>query len=295
MADTTAPTPSDASAPSSIDVGDNLRTAERFREVGKAHFQAGDYKAALVEFHQIYMYVHGFSPKGGSGDMMAGLGGKASSEAHVGVDDMRRVNELKLVHFSNVALCHLKLGNAPKCITYCTRVGRLAPPARRARARPEGASRVRARATVPYTGARSRSRQRQMPIQARQVPPRHGRPRRRARGPTARPAARRRQPRDRARAAAAAAAVSRARSERVQKVQQDVCEDQHGCGPHDHRRCGCSTGGHSVRAGERAVTHGGARERRNVKAWGAMEGEGKTAANSWVPSILSFVSVCELS
>ncbi|KAG8458617.1 hypothetical protein KFE25_008414 [Diacronema lutheri] len=127
MADTTAPTPSDASAPSSIDVGDNLRTAERFREVGKAHFQAGDYKAALVEFHQIYMYVHGFSPKGGSGDMMAGLGGKASSEAHVGVDDMRRVNELKLVHFSNVALCHLKLGNAPKCITYCTRALGLDP------------------------------------------------------------------------------------------------------------------------------------------------------------------------
>jgi tetratricopeptide (TPR) repeat protein len=116
-----------------------IAQASAFREEGKALFQAGKYKEALAEYHKIYMYVHGFSLKGtGSADLMASLRGGGSSEQQVSEDDMMQLRELKFVHFTNVGLCHLKLGNAPKCITYCTKVRALRSDLRCARARGRG-------------------------------------------------------------------------------------------------------------------------------------------------------------
>lgn len=132
---------------------EHISKAETLRESGKGHFQRGDYKAALADYHQIYMwglarplrasrsleqgltgcarckspfsprrYVNGFSHKGsGSADMLSSLGG-GSSQTQVSEEQMRQINELKLVHFSNVGLCHLKLGNTAKVITYCSKV-----------------------------------------------------------------------------------------------------------------------------------------------------------------------------
>lgn len=107
--------------------------AHELRERGKELFQAGDYKGALVEYHQIYMYVTGFSMKGGgSAEMMSSMLGGAQQS--VTDEEMTHLRELKFVHFSNVGLCHFKLGNLPKCVTYCTKVTR-ACGARGARAR----------------------------------------------------------------------------------------------------------------------------------------------------------------
>ncbi|KAJ1618745.1 hypothetical protein T492DRAFT_1090557 [Pavlovales sp. CCMP2436] len=99
-----------------------ISKAETFQEAGRAHYQAGDYKAALAEYHAIFMYVHGHT---GQQDAFAGLGG--GSRPRVSENEMRRLAELKLVHFSNVGLCHLKLGSATKCITYCTKALALDP------------------------------------------------------------------------------------------------------------------------------------------------------------------------
>jgi hypothetical protein len=98
-----------------------IRKAHAFRDKGKELFQAGDFKGALVEYHQIYMYVTGFSMKGGgSAEMMSSMLGGAQQS--VGEDEMTHLRELKFVHFSNVGLCHFKLGNTQKCVTYCTKV-----------------------------------------------------------------------------------------------------------------------------------------------------------------------------
>lgn len=105
----------------------HIAKAEAFREAGKVHFQAGNYRAALAEYHQIYLYVNGFSAKGASADKASGLPSSASQPS-VTEDEMVRINELKFVHFSNVALCLMKLGNAAKSVTYSTKVRASAPP-----------------------------------------------------------------------------------------------------------------------------------------------------------------------
>ena len=92
------------------DADSNLAKARELKAQGNEAFKAGDYKAAMVHYHQIYMYVHGFSEgSSGSGSAMP-----MQTTKSVDRETMAQLCELKVVHFSNLAMCHLKLGNTEK-------------------------------------------------------------------------------------------------------------------------------------------------------------------------------------
>ena len=44
---------------------DNIAKALSLKEEGNTCFKAGDYKGAMAAYHQIFMYVHGFSASSG--------------------------------------------------------------------------------------------------------------------------------------------------------------------------------------------------------------------------------------
>ena len=88
---------------------ENIATALDLKAKGNEAFKAGNYKEAMVHYHQIFMYVHGFSEGSGSGQSMPG-----QTTQPVSAELMGQIKELKLVHFSNLAMCHLKLGNVLK-------------------------------------------------------------------------------------------------------------------------------------------------------------------------------------
>ena len=88
----------------------NIATALDLKAKGNEAFKAGNYKEAMVHYHQIFMYVHGFSEGSGSG----GQSMPGQTTQPVSAELMGQIKELKLVHFSNLAMCHLKLGNVEK-------------------------------------------------------------------------------------------------------------------------------------------------------------------------------------
>ena len=55
------------------DATDNIAKALGYKEEGNTHFKAGEYKKAMVAYHNIFMYVHGFSEKRDAGSSSAGL------------------------------------------------------------------------------------------------------------------------------------------------------------------------------------------------------------------------------
>lgn len=86
----------------------NIAKALELKAQGNEAFKAGNYKEAMVAYHQIFMYVHGFS-EGSSSQTMPG-----QTTQPVSAGTMAQIKELKVVHFSNLAMCHLKLGNVQK-------------------------------------------------------------------------------------------------------------------------------------------------------------------------------------
>lgn len=88
----------------------NIAKAKELKAQGNEAFKAGNYNAAMVHYHQIFMYVHGFSE--GSGASAQSMPGQTTKP--VDAETMAQLRELKVVHFSNLAMCHLKLGNVEK-------------------------------------------------------------------------------------------------------------------------------------------------------------------------------------
>ena len=108
------------------DCATNIAKAQALKEEGNAAFKAGDYPKAIAAYHQIFMYVHGYSlSSGGSGG--AGLPGQTTAPATV--EEMAIIKELKLVHFNNLAMCHLKQTppNLTKARDRCTKALELDP------------------------------------------------------------------------------------------------------------------------------------------------------------------------
>lgn len=94
---------------------ENIAKALDLKEKGNQAFKNGDYKVAMTAYHEIYMFVHGFS-EGSSGAMLPGQTTKPVSS-----EEMAQIHELKLAHFSNLAMCHMKIGNTPKALANCSK------------------------------------------------------------------------------------------------------------------------------------------------------------------------------
>ena len=87
----------------------NIAKAKELKAQGNEAFKAGNYNAAMVHYHQIFMYVHGFSEGSGSSQSMPG-----QTTQPVSAETMKEIKDLKVVHFSNLAACHLKLGQSAR-------------------------------------------------------------------------------------------------------------------------------------------------------------------------------------
>jgi Tfp pilus assembly protein PilF len=73
------------------------------------------------------MYVHGYSSSSsGGGGGMAGLPGKTTTP--VTAEEMAQIKELKLAHFCNLAMCHMKHGpNLQKARQNCSKALEIDP------------------------------------------------------------------------------------------------------------------------------------------------------------------------
>eukprot|EP00325_Prymnesiales_sp_UTEX-LB-985_P005138 CAMPEP_0174697336 /NCGR_PEP_ID=MMETSP1094-20130205/3229_1 /TAXON_ID=156173 /ORGANISM="Chrysochromulina brevifilum, Strain UTEX LB 985" /LENGTH=264 /DNA_ID=CAMNT_0015894289 /DNA_START=44 /DNA_END=838 /DNA_ORIENTATION=- len=89
---------------SSPEVVQNIEKARALKEEGNQRFKEGNYPAAMAAYHQIYMYVHGYSSSGSS----AGMPGKTTTP--VTSEEMAQIRELKVAHHCNLAMCHMKHG-----------------------------------------------------------------------------------------------------------------------------------------------------------------------------------------
>ena len=88
----------------SSEVAANISKAQALKEEGNLAFKNGDYQQAMTAYHQIFMYVHGYSLS--SGGAVMGMPGQTTTP--VTAEEMTTIKELKLVHFNNLAMCHLK-------------------------------------------------------------------------------------------------------------------------------------------------------------------------------------------
>jgi len=82
----------------------NIEKALALKEEGNQRFKEGNYQAAMTAYHQIFMYVHGYSSSGGA----AGMPGKTTTP--VTSEEMAQIRELKVAHHCNLAMCHMKHG-----------------------------------------------------------------------------------------------------------------------------------------------------------------------------------------
>jgi len=103
------------------DAATNIAKAFELKEQGNEYFKAGDYKKAKVSYHSIFMYVHGFSEGSGKQSM------PGQTTTPVTAEQMASIRELKVAHFSNLAMCHLKLGNVDKARDNCTKALQIDP------------------------------------------------------------------------------------------------------------------------------------------------------------------------
>ena len=72
---------------------------------------------------QIFMYVHGYSSSGGG---MGGMPGQTTKP--VSSEEMAQIRELKIAHFCNLAMCHMKHGpKYAKAKENCTKALALDP------------------------------------------------------------------------------------------------------------------------------------------------------------------------
>lgn len=92
---------------------ESIAKALDLKEKGNEAFKNGDYKKAMTAYHEIYMYVHGYS------EGSARVPGQTTVQ--VTREEMAQIQELKLAHHCNLAMCHMKIGNIPKALANCSK------------------------------------------------------------------------------------------------------------------------------------------------------------------------------
>lgn len=82
----------------------NIAMAFARKEAGNVLFKAGAFEKAIREYQQIFAFV----------DCYDGGSGPTTSE------ETAQIKELKVAHFSNLAMCHLKLGHTEQARASCS-------------------------------------------------------------------------------------------------------------------------------------------------------------------------------
>ena len=100
---------------------EHISKALELKEAGNQAFKQGEYKKAMAAYHEIFMYVHGFS-EGSSPSPIPG-----QTTRPVTSEEMAQIRELKLAHHSNLAMCNMKLGNVQKAQMNCSKALALDP------------------------------------------------------------------------------------------------------------------------------------------------------------------------
>ena len=114
-----------------------LTVATTLKTEGNAFFSSGEYKKAIHKYNSVFLYVNGLhgsnSPMKGFFDVMGMdqmMDKKTKTEeAGVGLTEEQEsdVVKLKVSTSSNLAACHLKLGNFDKAKSHCEKVLALDP------------------------------------------------------------------------------------------------------------------------------------------------------------------------
>jgi len=105
------------------DASANIAKAQALKDQGNAAFKEAKYSEAIAAYHQIFMYVHGYSQGSGGSSKMPG-----QTTQPVSAEEMAQIRDLKLAHFSNLAMCHLKRGpNYEKARVNCSKALELDP------------------------------------------------------------------------------------------------------------------------------------------------------------------------
>ncbi|CAK4076797.1 unnamed protein product [Aphanomyces euteiches] len=106
-----------------LSVGDKIEEANLLKQQGNLYFKAGLYKKAISHYAKIFLYVNGLSTAGdGMASYARGNTSISASEAQGG-----DIKQLKVAAYSNMAMCHLKLGNVDKTIEQSDKVLALEP------------------------------------------------------------------------------------------------------------------------------------------------------------------------
>ncbi|TDH71512.1 hypothetical protein CCR75_007507 [Bremia lactucae] len=115
-----------------LSVAEKLEQAELLKRQGNLLVKDGIYKRALASYAKVFAYVNGLSVAGDA--MSQYTQGAASVTATKEQGEMIQI--IKLAVWSNMALCHLKLGAQPEqVLSFCDKVLALEPQHSKARFR----------------------------------------------------------------------------------------------------------------------------------------------------------------
>ncbi|ETL98367.1 hypothetical protein L917_04542 [Phytophthora nicotianae] len=115
-----------------LSVAEKVEQGELLKRQGNLHVKQGELKRALASYAKVFAYVNGLSVAGDSMSQYAqGAAGMTATQ-----EQGTQIQAVKVAVWSNMALCHLKLGTQPeRALNCCDKVLELEPQHSKARFR----------------------------------------------------------------------------------------------------------------------------------------------------------------
>ncbi|ETK91802.1 hypothetical protein F441_04822 [Phytophthora nicotianae CJ01A1] len=115
-----------------LSVAEKVEQGELLKRQGNLHVKQGELKRALASYAKVFAYVNGLSVAGDSMSQYAqGAAGMTATQ-----EQGSQIQAVKVAVWSNMALCHLKLGTQPeRALNCCDKVLELEPQHSKARFR----------------------------------------------------------------------------------------------------------------------------------------------------------------
>jgi tetratricopeptide (TPR) repeat protein len=101
-----------------LTVGDKIQEANLLKSQGNVYFKAGNYRKAVKHYNMIFLYVNGVNT---AGDSMSSYTHGNTSMLASDVE-ASSIKQLKIVAYTNMAMCQLKLNAPEKAIDLCDKV-----------------------------------------------------------------------------------------------------------------------------------------------------------------------------